>query len=127
MVVLVMPPPMPVIYSVFVPVVGLLSAVNVNSVVPGGVTGFGENEAVTPAGKLDTENVTAFVKPPVVVTETRKDELELGLTVNWLGSMVKLKSGGTSALANPKPNANTATDKLNQLIFFIRFSQLLGI
>lgn len=44
-----------------VPVVAELLTVSVNVLVV--VEGFGLNEAVTPVGRLDAENVTALLKP----------------------------------------------------------------
>ena len=52
--------------TVNVPVVAELPALNVNVLVV--VEGFGLNEAVTPVGKVDVENVTLLLKPFVGLT-----------------------------------------------------------
>jgi hypothetical protein len=54
-------PEVPVIVTVTVPVVPVSLAVNVSVLVP--VAGFGLNAAVTPAGRLDVENVTLPLNP----------------------------------------------------------------
>jgi len=66
-VVCVVDPDVPVIVTVAVPVVADEEAVSVNVEVAfplaGGVTGFGENAAVTPLGNPDALNVVAELKP----------------------------------------------------------------
>ena len=106
-------------YSVFVPAVALLDAFNVNSVSPGGVTGLGENDAVTPEGRLETENVTGFVNPPVVVTDIRKEELSPGIRLIWLGEMVKLKSCAEAAPVMQNTMASMAKSTFIDLVCFI--------
>ena len=66
-VVCVVDPDVPVIVTVAVPVVAVEEAVRVKVEVAllfaGGVTGFGENAAVTPLGSPDALNVVAELKP----------------------------------------------------------------
>jgi hypothetical protein len=54
-------PDVPVTVMVLVPVVAVLLAVNVRTLVD--VVGFTPNEAVTPLGKADVERLTEPVKP----------------------------------------------------------------
>lgn len=62
-----MEPDVPVMVTVAVPVVAVEEAVRVKVEVAlllaGGVTGFGENAAVTPLGKPDALSVVAELKP----------------------------------------------------------------
>ena len=62
----------PVMITVAEPAVAELLAVNVRAEVAlplaGGVTGLGENDAVTPEGSPETLNVTAELKLPLLVT-----------------------------------------------------------
>ena len=60
-------PEVPVIVTVDVPVVAVLLAVNVSTLVP--VVGFVPNAAVTPLGKPEAARVTLPVNPPISVTE----------------------------------------------------------
>lgn len=59
-------PDVPVIVIVLVPVVAVLLAVNVRTLVD--VVGFVPNEAVTPLGRAEFESVTDPVNPPESVT-----------------------------------------------------------
>ena len=72
-VVCVVEPDVPVMVTVAVPVVAVEEAVSVNVdvTVPfaGGVTGFGENAAVTPLGRPDALSVVTALKPLRLVTE----------------------------------------------------------
>ena len=54
-------PDVPVIVRVYWPRAAVLLPVNVNSVVA--LVGLGENEAVTPLGRPDTDRVTWPAKP----------------------------------------------------------------
>ena len=63
-------PPVPVIVMVKVPRIADELAVNESVEVPGGVTGLGENEAVTPLGTPEAERVTGLAKPPRLVSVT---------------------------------------------------------
>jgi hypothetical protein len=115
----VIPPPSPVIYKVELPVAASLLASNVSNVVPGGFTGFGENDAVIPDGKFDTENVTGFVNPPVGLTEIKNDELWSGFSVSVSGWRVKLKFCVDAVLVKPRTRGNTANKAFIKLSFFI--------
>ena len=84
-------PDVPVIVTVNVPVVAELPALNVNVLVV--VEGFGLNEAVTPVGKVDVENVTLLLKPFVgltLIVDLR--ELPCG-TFKLVGEAERLKFG----------------------------------
>lgn len=59
-------PDVPVIVMVLVPVVAVLLAVKVSTLVD--VVGFVPNEAVTPLGRAEFDSVTDPVKPPEGVT-----------------------------------------------------------
>ena len=59
-------PDVPVILTVNVPVVAVLLALKVAVLVV--VEGFGLNEADTPVGRVDVENVTLLLKPFVGLT-----------------------------------------------------------
>ena len=59
-------PEVPVIVTVAAPVVAVLLAVSVRTLVP--VVGFVPNPAVTPLGSPDVTSVTLPVKPPTSVT-----------------------------------------------------------
>src|SRR5215472_13120780 len=59
-------PEVPVMVTVDVPVVAVLLAVNVTTLLP--VVGLVPNDAVTPLGKPEAARVTLPVKPPVSVT-----------------------------------------------------------
>ena len=62
-----MEPDVPVMVTVAVPVVAVEAAVSVKVeaalLFAGGVTGFGENAAVTPVGKPEALSVVAALKP----------------------------------------------------------------
>src|SRR5215469_69007 len=64
-------PEVPVTVILVVPVVAVPEAVSVNVEVTfplaGGVTGFGENAAVTPLGRPDALNVVAELNPATLV------------------------------------------------------------
>ena len=59
-------PEVPVIVTVNVPVVAVLLALKLAVLVV--LEGFGLNEAVTPVGRVDVENVTPLLKPFVGLT-----------------------------------------------------------
>jgi len=59
-------PDVPVIVTMEDPVVAVLLAVKVSTLLP--VVGFVPNEAVTPLGKPDAASVTLPVNPPTPVT-----------------------------------------------------------
>jgi len=59
-------PDVPVMVMVLVPVVAVLLAVNVSTLVD--VVGLVPNEAVTPLGRAELDSVTDPVKPPESVT-----------------------------------------------------------
>ena len=59
-------PEVPVIVTVDEPVVAVLLAVSVSTLLP--VVGLVPNEAVTPLGRPDAARVTLPVKPPTSVT-----------------------------------------------------------
>jgi len=59
-------PDVPVIVTVEDPVVAVLLAVKVSTLLP--VVGFVPNEAVTPLGRPDAASVTLPVNPPTSVT-----------------------------------------------------------
>jgi hypothetical protein len=93
------PPEMPVIVGRNVPDVALAATSKVRRDTTrspgGGVTGFAEKLAVTPAGKPATLRVTGLLKVPALSTRifTRPDSpvatvsfRGLGLTVNWMHS-----------------------------------------
>jgi hypothetical protein len=96
-VVWVVEPDVPVIVTVAVPVVAVDDAVNVSVDVAlpfaGGVTGFVENDAVTPLGRPEALNVVAELNPFRLVTVIVLVPLEPCVTVTELGEAPMLKSG----------------------------------
>src|ERR1700728_4245441 len=77
-------PEVPVIVTVAAPVVAVLLAVSVSTLVP--VVGFVPNAAVTPVGRPDAAKVTLPVNPPTSVTVTvpvrllgESDSVKLGV------------------------------------------------
>ena len=74
-----------------VPVVAVLLAVSVKMLVA--VVGFVPNEAVTPVGKPDADNVTLPVKPFLGVTVTVLEPLDPTAMERLLGDAERLKSG----------------------------------
>jgi len=96
-VVCVVEPDVPVIVTVAVPVVADEEAVSVNVDVTlpfaGGVTGFGENAAVTPLGNPDALRVVAELNPLRLVTVIVLVPLEPWFTVTEFGEAATEKSG----------------------------------
>jgi len=90
-------PEVPVIVTVAVPVVAVEEAVSVRVEVAlpfaGGVTGFVENDAVTPLGSPDALNVVAELKPFKLVIVIVLVPLEPCVTVTELGEAPIVKSG----------------------------------
>jgi hypothetical protein len=91
--------------TVDVPVVALDDAVKVRVDVAlplaGGVTGFVENNAVTPAGRPETLSVVAELNPFTLVTVTVLLAVEPCVTLTELGDAETEKPGV------PAPTANT--------------------
>jgi hypothetical protein len=81
---------------VLVPVVAVLLAVNVRTLVP--VVGFVPNEAVTPLGRAELESVTDPVNPPEGVTVIVLLPLVPCFTVKLLGEADSEKFGVAVAL-----------------------------
>ena len=81
---------------VLVPVVAVLLAVNVRTLVD--VVGFVPNDAVTPLGRAELESVTAPVNPPVEVTVIVLEPLVPCFTVRLAGEAESEKSGWAGAL-----------------------------
>jgi hypothetical protein len=81
---------------VLVPVVAVLLAVNVRTLVD--VVGFVPNEAVTPLGRAEVDSDTDPVKPPEGVTVTVLLPLVPCLTVKLEGEADNEKSGVATAL-----------------------------
>lgn len=81
----------PVTVTVNVPVVAVSLAVNVNVLVV--VEGFGLNEAVTPVGRVDAENVTLLLKPFVGLTVIVELPMLACGTSKLVGEAERLKSG----------------------------------
>jgi hypothetical protein len=96
-VVCVVDPDVPVIVTVAVPVVAVADAVSVNVEVAlplaGGVTGFGENVAVTPLGSPDALIVVAELKPFRLVMVIVLVPLDPWFTLTELGDAPIEKSG----------------------------------
>ena len=96
-VVAVVVPDVPVTVTVLVPVVAVEEAVNVKVDVvllfAGGVTGFGENAAVTPLGSPDTLRVVAELNPFWLVTVTVLVALVPCCTLTALGEAETVKPG----------------------------------
>lgn len=84
-------PEVPVIVTVADPVVAVLLAVNVSTLVP--VVGFVPNVAVTPLGRPDAASVTLPVNPPRSVTVTVLVPLPPCVIVRLLGESDKVKLG----------------------------------
>lgn len=88
-------PEVPVTVIVLVPVVAVLLAVNVRTLVD--VVGFVPNEAVTPLGKAEVESVTDPVKPLTGETVIVLLPLVPCLTVKLVGEAESEKSGCAGA------------------------------
>jgi len=90
-------PEVPVTVTVAVPVVAVEEAVRVSVEVAvplaGGVTGFGENAAVTPLGNPEAVRLVAALKPFKLVTVMVLFPLEPWVTVSDEGEAATLKSG----------------------------------
>lgn len=84
-------PEVPVIVTVDDPVVAVLLAVNVSTLVP--VVGFVPNVAVTPLGRPDAASVTLPVNPPTSVTVMVLVPLPPCVIVRLLGESDKVKLG----------------------------------
>jgi hypothetical protein len=84
-------PEVPVMVIVLVPVVAVLLAVNVRTLVD--VVGFVPNEAVTPLGRAELDSVTDPVKPPDGVTVIVLLPLVPCLTVKLAGEAESEKLG----------------------------------
>ena len=92
MVVWVKPPDVPVMVTAAVPVVAVLLAVSVSTLVP--VVGLVVKEAVTPAGSPEAVRVTLPVKPAIGLTVTVLVPDAPCCTVRLEGDTERLKSGG---------------------------------
>lgn len=92
-------PDVPVMVIALVPVVAVLLAVKVRTLVP--VVGLVPKVAVTPAGRAELESVTDPVKPPEGVTVIVLLPLVPWVTANELGEAERVKSG-VPQLANLK-------------------------
>ncbi len=96
-------PEVPVIVTVADPVVAVLLAVRVSTLVP--VVGLVPNVAVTPLGKPDAASVTLPVNPPTSVTLIVLVPLLPCVTVKLLGEAESVKLGdvdvGASRLIIP--------------------------
>jgi hypothetical protein len=84
-------PEVPVIVTVADPVVAVLLAVSVSTLVP--VVGFVPNAAVTPLGRPDAARVTLPVNPPTSVTVIVLVPLPPCVIVRLLGESDKVKLG----------------------------------
>ena len=84
-------PEVPVTVTVADPVVAVLLAVRVNTLVP--VVGFVPNAAVTPLGRPDAAKVTLPVNPPTSVTVIVLVPLLPCVTVTLLGEAESVKLG----------------------------------
>jgi len=84
-------PEVPVMVTVADPVVAVLLAVSVSTLVP--VVGFVPNAAVTPLGRPDAARVTLPVNPPTSVTVIVLVPLPPCVIVRLLGESDKLKLG----------------------------------
>src|SRR5689334_5248165 len=89
-------PETPVTVMVLVPVVAVLLAVKVRTLVE--VVGFVPNEAVTPLGRAEVDRVTDPVKPLRSVSVIVLLPLVPCLTVKLVGEADKEKSGCAGAL-----------------------------
>lgn len=84
-------PEVPVIVTVADPVVAVLLAVSVRTLVP--VVGFVPNAAVTPLGRPEAARVTLPVNPPTSVTVIVLLPLPPCVTVRLLGESDNVKLG----------------------------------
>jgi hypothetical protein len=84
-------PEVPVIFTVADPVVAVLLAVSVSTLVP--VVGFVPNAAVTPLGRPDAARVTLPVNPPTSVTVIVLLPLPPCVIVRLLGESERVKLG----------------------------------
>lgn len=84
-------PEVPVIVTVAGPVVAVLLAVSVSTLVP--VVGFVPNAAVTPLGRPDAARVTLPVNPPTSVTVIVLVPLLPWVIVRLLGESESVKLG----------------------------------
>ena len=84
-------PEVPVIFTVADPVVAVLLAVSVSTLVP--VVGFVPNAAVTPLGRPDAARVTLPVNPPTSVTVIVLVPLPPCVMVRLLGETDNVKVG----------------------------------
>src|ERR1700723_3696088 len=84
-------PEVPVIVTVADPVVAVLLAVSVSTLVP--VVGFVPNAAVTPLGRPDAARVTLPVNPPTSVTVIVLLPLPPCVIVRLLGESERVKLG----------------------------------
>lgn len=84
-------PEVPVIVTVAGPVVAVLLAVSVSTLVP--VVGFVPNAAVTPLGRPDAAKVTLPVNPPTSVTVIVLVPLLPWVIVRLLGESESVKLG----------------------------------
>lgn len=84
-------PEVPVIFTVADPVVAVLLAVSVSTLVP--VVGFVPNAAVTPLGRPDAARVTLPVNPPTSVTVIVLVPLPPCVMVRLLGESDNVKVG----------------------------------
>jgi hypothetical protein len=84
-------PEVPVIFTVADPVVAVLLAVSVSTLVP--VVGFVPNVAVTPLGRPDAARVTLPVNPPTSVTVIVLVPLPPCVMVRLLGESDNVKVG----------------------------------
>ena len=84
-------PEVPVIFTVADPVVAVLLAVSVSTLVP--VVGFVPNAAVTPLGRPDAARVTLPVNPPTSVTVIVLVPLPPCVIVRLLGESERVKLG----------------------------------
>jgi hypothetical protein len=84
-------PEVPVIVTVAEPVVAVLLAVSVSTLVP--VVGFVPNAAVTPLGRPDAARVTLPVNPPTSVTVIVLVPLLPWVIVRLLGESDSVKLG----------------------------------
>jgi hypothetical protein len=91
-------PEVPVMVTVAAPVVAVLLAVRVNTLVP--VVGFVPNDAVTPLGRPDAARVTLPVNPPTSVTEIVLVPVPPCVTVTLLGEAESVKLGDEDPAAN---------------------------
>ena len=91
-------PEVPVIVTVAAPVVAVLLAVSVSTLVP--VVGFVPNAAVTPLGRPDAASVTLPVNPPTSVTEIVLVPVPPCVTVTLLGEAESVKLGDADPAAN---------------------------